>query len=259
MALHVIKIGGALLLNKSTSETFIKAFSALKEPKILVHGGGEQANKLLSQLGIIPKKVKGRRITDLQSLEIVQMVYAGQVNKDLVVKLQANNCMALGLSGADGNLIEAKKRPIQEIDYGYAGDIEKVNNHLLEQLLKIGHTPVVCSLTHDRNGQMLNTNADTIAASIASAMSPRMEVYLWYLFDKKGLLLDPNDEESVITNISIDDVKKLKESGVLTSGILPKVHTASLAIKSGVQEVCFCHYVEMQHIPNPKTYSKLCL
>jgi len=236
--LFIIKIGGHVLDNQHALSKFLADFSAIKEPKILVHGGGKLATKIGEQLGITATVVQGRRITDAQTLDVVTMVYGGLVNKQLVARLQQLGCNALGVTGADGNLIKASKRPVKDIDYGYVGDIQPagVNTALLYFLLQQNVVPVVASLTH-ADGIMLNTNADTIASVLAIALSRHFDVRLIYCFEKKGVLQNNADENSVITRLSADLYQELFKQGVFTDGILPKLENAFAAIQSGVREV----------------------
>jgi len=233
----IIKIGGAFLEDEKLLETFYSAFSAMEGLKILVHGGGQRASQISTELGIKPQIVQGRRITDAKSLEVVTMVYAGWANKTLVAGLQSKGCNALGLSGADANLIRALKRPVSEIDYGLVGDVERVNTQGLSTLLNAGFTPVFCALTHDGNGQLLNTNADSIAADLAMALSPAYEVRLIYCFEKQGVLRNVNDPESVISTIDADNFKSLQKEGVISAGMIPKLFNSFRALQAGVEQV----------------------
>jgi acetylglutamate kinase len=233
----IIKIGGAFLEDEKLLKTFYSAFTAMEGLKILVHGGGQRASKLSSDLGITPQMVHGRRITDAKSLEVVTMVYAGWANKTLVAGLQGRGCNALGLSGADANLIRALRRPVSDIDYGLVGGVERVDTDGLITLLKTGFTPVFCALTHDGNGQLLNTNADSIAADLAMALSPAYEVKLIYCFEKQGVLRDVSNPESVIPQISPDNFKTLQKEGVISEGMIPKLFNSFRALQAGVDQV----------------------
>jgi len=219
-------------------EAFLKAFAAIDAPKILVHGGGKIASKIGEALGIESRYVDGRRITDAPTLDVVTMVYGGLINKQLVAKLQAAGCNAVGLTGADGNVLPAHKRPVKTIDYGFVGDVQaaSVNVAWLQQLLVGGATPVFAPLTHD-SGSLLNTNADTIASVLAIALSRLFEVRLIFCFEKKGALLDVNDSDSVIRHLPRGEYEKLLKQGVFADGILPKLENAFDAIRAGVQEV----------------------
>lgn len=237
--LSVIKIGGNVIDNPELLDKFLQDFAAVKGAKILVHGGGKIASKLATDLGIEAKLVDGRRITDEKTIDVVTMVYAGLINKKIVAKLQAINCNALGLSGADGNALRAKKRPVTEIDYGFVGDIpnDAVNIRLLNQLLVDGFMPVFCAITHDGKGQLLNTNADTIASSLAAALSSHYECSLLYCFEKKGVLKDVNDDNSIIREIPSSSFLALQQQGVISDGMIPKIKNAFDAIENGVKDV----------------------
>lgn len=244
--LTVVKVGGNVIDDSGKLKSFLTAFAALEGFKILVHGGGKIATELSAELGIEAKMLEGRRITDLESLRVVTMVYAGLINKNIVAQLQANNCNAIGLSGADGNLIKAVKRPVKldssgakAIDYGYAGDLndESVDSHRMKQLLDSGFIPVFSAITHDGSGQLLNTNADTIASVIAVAMAGLYKVSLVYCFEKKGVLMDVMDENSVVREINLPDYMQLKADKVIYEGMIPKMDNAFDAIKEGVKEV----------------------
>lgn len=236
--LYIIKIGGNVLDNESALKSFLKDFATIQAPKILIHGGGKIATKLGDQLGIQSYYVKGRRITDAQTLDLVTMVYGGLVNKQIVATLQSHHCNAMGVTGADGNLIKAKKRPVGEVDYGFVGDItpESVNSTLLYFLLKQNVIPVFAPLTHE-NGVMLNTNADTIASVLAISLSKHFDVRLIFCFEKEGVLLDVNQSDSVIRNLNFSYYRDLLAKGSFHDGILPKLENAFHAIQSGVKEV----------------------
>ena len=237
--LTVIKIGGNIIDNPDDLKRFLIDFSAIEGAKILVHGGGKIATKLAADLGVEAKMVDGRRITDDQTLDIVTMVYAGLVNKNIVAGLQMHKCNAIGLSGADGNCIQAIKRPVKSIDYGWVGDILKdsVNVDSLSSFLNSGFVPVFSAITHDGNGKLLNTNADTIASSIAVALSSVFESSLIYCFEKKGVLRDVDDDNSVVSEIRESDFLPLQEEGVVSGGMIPKLHNAFEAINKGVKQV----------------------
>ncbi len=237
--LRIIKIGGNVIDHPELLDKFLRDFSKLKGAKILVHGGGKLANKLATDLGYEAKLVDGRRITDEKTLEIVTMVYAGLVNKNIVAKLQAQNCNALGLSGADGNAIKAEQRPVKEIDYGFVGDIpdNAVNVNLLGKLLSEEFVPVFSAITHDGTGQLLNTNADTIASVLAVALSKIYRCSLIYCFEKKGVLEDVNNENSVIKEIKSSDFVTLQQRGIISDGMIPKIYNSFEAINKGVEEV----------------------
>ncbi|MEO9892111.1 acetylglutamate kinase [Aurantibacter sp.] len=236
--LSIIKIGGNVIENEEELSKFLASFSQLEGSKILVHGGGKLATQLANQLGIESKMFQGRRITDADSLKIITMVYAGLTNKNIVAKLQAYNCNAIGLSGADGNIIKAHKRPIRDIDFGFVGDIENVDASIINQLLTINLTPVFCAMSHNKRGQLLNTNADTIASEISIAMSSIYETTLYYCFEKKGVLMDVNDDNSVVTEINSESYKQLLFDDVIADGMLPKMKNCFHALKNNVKKVC---------------------
>ncbi|EPR74868.1 Acetylglutamate kinase [Winogradskyella psychrotolerans RS-3] len=236
--LKVIKIGGNIIDNDDALAAFITDFAALKGPKILVHGGGKLATKLATQMNIPVQMNEGRRITDADTLDIITMVYAGKINKNIVAQLQANTCNAIGFSGADGNTIVSEKRPTKPIDYGFAGDVKQVNTETLEILLKNNITPVFCAITHDKNGQLLNTNADTIASELAIGFASIYNTELYYCFEKSGVLEDVNNDDSVIENINTESYKTLKENKIIFEGMLPKLDNCFHAINQNVQKVC---------------------
>ena len=236
--LSVIKIGGSLIEDEKILDEFLVDFTKLEGLKILVHGGGKLATQLAGKLGIETKMNEGRRITDAETIKVITMVYGGLVNKTIVAKLQANNCNALGLSGADLNSIQSVKRPVEDIDYGFVGDVEKVNSKMISLLLSNGISPVFCAITHDKNGQLLNTNADTIASEIAIALSRDFETDLYYCFEKQGVLMDVKDENSVIEQIDTKSYLKLKEEKIIADGMLPKLHNCFNALERNVSKVC---------------------
>lgn len=241
--LFIIKVGGNVIDNPVLLQTFLEKFAAIPGKKILIHGGGKIATRIGDKLGIASKYVDGRRITDADTIDVVTMVYGGLVNKQLVARLQSNGCNAIGLTGADANIIPAVKRPVKEIDYGFVGDVytEKLNVAPLQSLLEAGITPVFAPLTHDGHGQILNTNADTIASSLAIALSAAYSVRLIYCFEKKGVLRDPADDDAVINLINKDIYQQLLAEKILTDGILPKLQNAFGAIDNGVKEVLIGH------------------
>jgi acetylglutamate kinase len=236
--LYVIKIGGNVLDDPAALKKFLFDFSTIKEPKILIHGGGKIATKIGDQLGIESNYIKGRRITDAETLDLVTMVYGGLVNKQIVSTLQALGCNALGVTGADGNMIRAVKRPVKDVDYGFVGDIrsDSVNTSLLYFLLKQNTVPVFAPLTH-ADGMMLNTNADTIASVLAVAMSRHFDVRLIFCFEKQGVLSNVNDDKSVIRHLPRKKYQELLEKNAFVDGILPKLENAFAAIQAGVKEV----------------------
>jgi len=241
--IHVVKIGGNVIDDETTLGHFLDKFAQLPAPKILVHGGGKLATRLSQQLGIETKMLDGRRVTDSDTLRVVTMVYAGLVNKQIVAKLNARGCTAIGLSGADGNLIPAHRRPAEPVDYGYVGDIEpaEVNAPLLESLLRQGITPVVCPLTHDGQGSMLNTNADSVASALAIAAARIDESQLVLCFEKSGVLRDVDDDTTLIRTITQADYARLLSEGIFAKGMLPKIAAAFRAIGSGVGSVVIKH------------------
>ncbi|WP_367391403.1 acetylglutamate kinase [Lewinella sp. LCG006] len=235
--LRILKIGGNVLADPLALDQALSFFADYQSPAILVHGGGREASDLLKKMGHEAKMVNGRRITDAATLEVVTMVYAGLLNKQLVAQLQAKNCNALGVTGADGNLIRAHKRIVKDIDYGFAGDIDAVNTAGFKSLLEGGFSPVCCAITHDKQGQLLNTNADTIASSIAVALAAAYEVELLYCFEKPGVLMDAEDNKSVIGHLNPTSYAELKQEGIVHSGMLPKLDNAFAAIANGVKAV----------------------
>lgn len=240
--LTILKIGGNILDNQSLLNGLLDNFAAIKGNKILIHGGGKIANVLMKELGIEPKMVDGRRITDEKTLEIVTMVYAGLINKNLVCQLQTRNCNAIGLTGADGNMIPAVKRPIIPIDYGFVGDIDTslINSRAIQGILEQNMTPVFAPITHDGAGSLLNTNADTIASSVAIAMAKRYSVRLIYCFEKNGVLSNPEDDTTVIGQITEKAFNEYKSHGTIHSGMIPKLDNAFAALKAGVSEIIIC-------------------
>jgi len=244
--LFVIKIGGDIIDDEKQLSSFLNDFSSISENKILVHGGGKIATEIGKQLGIEPKMIEGRRITDEATLRVVQMVYGGLINKNIVAQLQSRNCNAIGLTGADGNSILAKKRPVKDVDYGFVGDVELVETQIFLSLLNTGLSPVLAPLTHDGKGQILNTNADTIASAVASALSKLYEVNLIYCFEKSGVLKNADDENSVIEKINSKEHEKLKRDGVISQGMIPKLNNAFDALKQGVRIVVICHAKDLK-------------
>ncbi|MCF0244126.1 MAG: acetylglutamate kinase [Bacteroidaceae bacterium] len=237
MNLNIIKVGGAVVEDPQQLAQLLKDFAAIEGPKVLVHGGGRRATKVAERLGIETKMVNGRRITDKEMLEVVTMVYGGLVNKNIVAGLQAVGVNAIGLTGADGNVLAAHKRPVADVDYGYVGDVDKGNLDTLSVLLKAGITPVMAPLTHDGHGNLLNTNADTIAAETAKTLARTYDVTLIYAFEKPGVLSNPDDDDSVIPLITPKSYEKLKANGTISGGMIPKIDNAYNAIKAGVIEV----------------------
>jgi acetylglutamate kinase len=235
--LSVVKIGGNIIDNPIELAKFLSDFSKVDGYKILVHGGGKLATKMAESIGLKPQLIDGRRITDSPMLDLAVMTYAGAINKNIVAQLQALNGNAIGFSGADGNLIQSKKRNHPTIDFGFVGDVKKVNSELLQAFLSIGISPVFCAITHDNKGQLLNTNADTIASEIAISLSTIFEVSLLYCFEKQGVLADPEDENSVILQINEQDYKELLNKKAIHSGMIPKMDNCFYALKKGVEKV----------------------
>ena len=235
--LNIVKIGGNVIENSKLLESFLKDFANLKGDKILVHGGGKEASKLAEKLGVNVNIVDGRRITDSPSLDIITMVYGGKINKSIVAELQGLNCNAMGISGADGNSIIGVKRPIKDIDYGFVGDIDKINTNLFKLLLENKITPVCCAMSHDGNGQLLNTNADTIASVLAIELSKLYDVTLSYCFEKKGVLTIEESDQKLLELITPTSYTKLKSRGIINSGMIPKIDNCFNALESGVKIV----------------------
>ena len=236
--LTIVKVGGAVVEDEFQLAQLLKDFSAIEGRKVLVHGGGRRATQVASQLGIESKMVNGRRITDAAMLNVVTMVYGGLVNKNLVARLQANGINALGLTGADVNVIRSHKRPLKDgIDFGYVGDVDSADGQMLSRLIEAGITPVMAPLTHDGKGNILNTNADTIASETAKALAAYYDVTLIFSFEKKGVLRHPDDDDSVIPVITHADFIKYKEDGTISGGMLPKIENALGAIDAGVKRV----------------------
>lgn len=236
-ALTLIKVGGKIVEEEATLNQLLDNFASIQGPKVLVHGGGRSATKLASQLGIESQMVNGRRITDADTLKVVTMVYGGLVNKNIVAGLQARGVNALGLTGADMNVIRSVKRPVREVDYGFVGDVEAVDASLLADLIRKGVVPVMAPLTHDGRGNMLNTNADTIAGETAKALSALFDVTLVYCFEKKGVLRDENDDDSVIPQITRTEFEQYVAGRVIQGGMIPKLENSFDAINAGVKEV----------------------
>ena len=236
--LTIVKVGGAVVEDEFQLAQLLKDFSAIEGRKVLVHGGGRRATQVASQLGIESKMVNGRRITDAAMLNVVTMVYGGLVNKNLVARLQANGINALGLTGADVNVIRSHKRPLKDgIDFGYVGDVDRADGQMLSRLIEAGITPVMAPLTHDGKGNILNTNSDTIASETAKALAAYYDVTLIFSFEKKGVLRHPDDDDSVIPVITHTDFIKYKEDGTISGGMLPKIENALGAIDAGVKRV----------------------
>ncbi|RBN50618.1 acetylglutamate kinase [Flavobacterium psychrolimnae] len=244
--LSIIKIGGNIIDNPTELSQFLSDFSKIEGNKILVHGGGKSATKMAESIGLAPQMIDGRRITDAAMLDVVVMIYAGQINKNIVAQLQANNTNAMGFSGADGNLIHSDKRNHPTINYGFVGDVKKVNTQLLETLLSTDIVPVFCAITHDGKGQLLNTNADTIASELAIALSEFFDVTLNYCFEKPGVLYDAEDDSSVIENINQELYSKLKAEKAIHSGMIPKLDNCFNSLSKGVQKIKIGHHRMLQ-------------
>lgn len=235
--LSIVKIGGAVLEAADSFRDFMLEFSKISGNKILVHGGGRTATQIAEKLGIISRIIDGRRITDEGMMEVVTMVYGGLINKKSVAFLQSLGCNAIGLAGADLDLIRAVRRPVGEIDYGLVGDISKVNSAALRMLLTQNMVPVIAPLTYDGNGNLLNTNADTIASEVAAALSDTFQVSLIYCFEKEGVMLDVNDETSLIKAMNKKLFEQYRIEGIIHSGMLPKLENCFKALEAGVNEV----------------------
>lgn len=236
-SLTLIKVGGKIVEEASSLQRLLTDFAAISGHKLLVHGGGRSATRIAEQLGIESRMVDGRRITDAETLRVVTMVYGGLVNKNIVAGLQARGVNALGLTGADMDVIRSVKRPVKDIDYGYVGDVERVDARLLGDLIARGVVPVMAPLTHDGAGNLLNTNADTIASETARALAARFDVTLIYCFEKKGVLRDPDDEDSVIPSLNRRSFEALTADGTIAGGMIPKIENALAAIEAGVKRV----------------------
>ena len=236
--LTIVKVGGAVVEDEAQLAQLLKDFSAIPGRKALIHGGGRRATQVAASLGIESKMVGGRRITDAEMLSVVTMVYGGLVNKNLVARLQANGVNALGLTGADIDVIRSHKRPLKDgIDFGFVGDVDRADGQMLSRLIEAGITPVMAPLTHDGQGHILNTNADTIASETAKALAPFYDVTLIYSFEKKGVLSNPDDDNSVIATINRADFERYKADGTISGGMLPKIENALSAIDAGVSQV----------------------
>ena len=235
--LYVIKIGGNVIDDEHLLSEFLQSFATIKSKKILVHGGGKLATRMAAQMDVPQQMLDGRRITDGETLKIVTMVYAGYINKNMVAQLQAAGCNAIGISGVDGNALKAHKRKSTSTNYGFVGDIDAVNAKLFHSLLEHQDAVVIAPITHDGEGQLLNTNADTIAQEVAKALTKTFDVTLIYSFEKAGVLLDANDETTVIQTINNRTYQQLKMEQVIFAGMLPKLDNAFKALESGVRKV----------------------
>lgn len=252
--LTLIKVGGKIVEEPETLQQLLRDFSSIEGYKVLVHGGGRSATKVAAQLGIESKMVNGRRITDADMLNVVTMVYGGLVNKNIVAGLQSLGINALGLTGADMNTMRSDKRPVKDVDYGFVGDVKEVNADLLSSLIRQGIVPVLAPLTHDKQGHMLNTNADTIAGEAAKALAKYFDVTLMFCFEKKGVLRDENDDDSVIPEINREAFKEYVEAGIIQGGMIPKLENAYQAIDAGVKEVIITQASEIHKNSGTKVY-----
>ncbi|MCF7559132.1 acetylglutamate kinase [Sabulilitoribacter multivorans] len=235
--LSIVKIGGNIIEDDVLLKAFLKLFSNLPGKKILVHGGGKRATRIASKLGIKSKMIDGRRITDAETLEVITMVYGGLVNKNIVAQLQALQVDAIGLTGADINSIVSDKRPVKTVDFGFVGDVKKVAHNSIDKLIQANFTPVFCAITHDGNGQLLNTNADTITSQVAVGMSELYDTSIYYCFELNGVLKDINDKNSVIKHIDSKVYSELLEQGIIADGMLPKLENCFDALKHGVKTI----------------------
>ncbi|UOK42051.1 MULTISPECIES: acetylglutamate kinase [Flavobacterium] len=238
----IVKIGGNVIDDAKALSEVLLAFSNIDGPKILVHGGGKEASKLAEKLGLTPQMIDGRRITDASMLDVVVMTYAGLLNKKIVAQLNTFGTTAIGFTGADGNLILSEKRKKDTVDFGFAGDIVSVNHQLLKTLLENDILPVCCAITHDGNGQLLNTNADTIAGEIAIALTPYYDVELCYCFEKNGVLMNSEDDASVIAILTGEKYDDLSKTGSIHSGMIPKLNNCFEALEKGVKKVVISHH-----------------
>lgn len=233
----VIKVGGKIVEEEHSLSALLDRFAAIEGRKVLIHGGGRSATRIAGSMGIESRMVEGRRITDEAMLRVVTMVYGGLVNKNIVAKLQARNVNALGLTGADCNIITAHKRAVKDIDYGFVGDVERSDGDMLKRLIEQGLVPIIAPLTHDKMGNLLNTNADTMAAETAKALAGFYNVTLMFCFELPGVMRNPEDPDSIIGTITRNSYKELKESGVISGGMIPKIDNAFNAIENGVEKV----------------------
>lgn len=243
--INIIKVGGAVVEDKERLNTLLSSFTQLEGKKILVHGGGRAATRIAERLQIETKMVEGRRITDEAMLEVVTMVYGGLVSKNIVAELQARGINATGLAGCDMNIIESVKRPVKDVDYGFVGDVKQVNTAPLSMLIDNNIVPVIAPLTHDHQGTILNTNADTIAATVAKALAKNYDVTLTYCFEMPGVMKDPDDSTSVIPSINKSSYSKLKEQGIISGGMIPKLDNAFDALEQGVSRVIITSFADI--------------
>ncbi len=257
-SIQVIKIGGVIINDHQALEATLSDIAYLSGPKILVHGGGKVADQWLSRLGIQPRMVAGRRITDDETIEVVAMTYAGLLNKRIVSQLHKLGCPAVGLSGADGNVIQAVKRIHPTIDFGWVGDIVSINATFLHALIEKGLMPVLCPITHDDDGHLLNTNADTIATRVSIALSDDYEVNLWLCLDLPGVLSDVSDKSTVVKTLDTASYQSMAAAGSISKGMIPKIDNALDALKEGVQKVYITHADSLKNLKEP-TGTRICL
>ncbi len=254
--LTIIKVGGKIVENPASLNALLHDFAKVEGRKLLVHGGGRSATQMAERLGVETKMVDGRRITDEKMLEVVTMVYGGLVNKGIVAGLQAEGVNAIGLTGADMGIVLSDKRPVKTVDYGWVGDVRRVNSEAVSTLIESNCCPVIAPLTHDGKGHMLNTNADTMAAEMAKALAKTYNVTLMYCFEKAGVLADENDDNSLIPTITPAVLADLKAHGVVTGGMLPKLDNAMACVEAGVETVVI---TRADHIADPYAGTKICL
>ena len=254
--LKIIKVGGKIVENSESLNSLLKDFAAVEGKKLLVHGGGRSATQMAARLGVETKMVDGRRITDEAMLEVVTMVYGGLVNKRIVAGLQALGVNAVGLTGADMNIVLSDKRKVSTVDYGWVGDVKRVNAEAVATLIESGCCPVVAPLTHDGCGHMLNTNADTMAGEMAKAMAAHYDVTLMFCFEKPGVLADENDDSSLIPTITPAVLDDLKRRGVVSGGMIPKLDNAIACVSAGVESVVI---TQADRIADPYAGTKICL
>lgn len=254
--LTIIKVGGKIVENSESLNSFLKDFAAVEGKKLLVHGGGRSATQMAARLGVETKMVDGRRITDEAMLEVVTMVYGGLVNKRIVAGLQALGIDAVGLTGADMNIVLSDKRKVSAVDYGWVGDVKRVNAEAVATLIESGCCPVVAPLTHDGCGHMLNTNADTMAGEMAKAMAAHYDVTMMFCFEKPGVLADENDDSSLIPTITPAVLDDLKRRGVVSGGMIPKLDNAIACVSAGVESVVI---TQADRIADPYAGTKICL
>ncbi len=248
-SVHVIKIGGAVINDTGLLQSLLKGLAALPEPFVLVHGGGRKVDEWLLKTGMKPNMIDGRRITDGPTLELAVMNYAGLLNKQIVSYLQSCQQNALGLTGADLNCIRAHRRVHPEIDYGFVGDIDYVDGKVFSDLCHRGVTPVCCAITHDQEGQLLNTNADTIACEISIALSGLTKTHLWYGFEKEGVMVDIDDPSSLVKELTPERYQSMTADGTIHTGMKPKLHNCFRALEAGVESVHICNASQLTNIP----------